>query len=40
MAAIIRAENLTHIYGQGMPDAATAIENLNFEIEENSYIPY
>lgn len=38
MAAIIRAENLTHIYGQGMPDAATAIENLNFEIEEGEFV--
>ena len=38
MAAIIRAENLTHIYGQGMPDATTAIENLNFEIEEGEFV--
>ena len=38
MAAIIRAEHLTHVYGQGMPDAATAIQDLSFEIEEGDFV--
>ena len=38
MAAIIRAEHLTHIYGQGMPDASKAIEDLSFEIEGGDFV--
>ena len=38
MAAIIRAEHLTHIYGQGMPDASKAIDDLSFEIEEGEFV--
>lgn len=38
MSAIIRAENLTHIYGQGMPDASVAIQDLSFEIQEGEFI--
>ncbi len=38
MGAIIRAEHLTQIYGQGMPDASTAIDDLSFEIEEGDFV--
>ena len=33
MAAIIKVEHLTHIYGEGMPDATTALEDVSFEVE-------
>lgn len=38
MAAIIRAEHLTHVYGAGMPGATTAIQDLNFEIQEGDFV--
>ena len=38
MAAIIRAEHLSHIYGQGMPDASVAIQDINLSIEEGDFI--
>ena len=34
MPAIVKVENLSYIYGEGMPDATTALRNINFEIEE------
>lgn len=38
MAAIIKTEHLTHIYGQGMPDATTALDDINIEIEEGEFV--
>ena len=38
MAAIIRAEHLSHIYGQGMSDASVAIQDINLSIEEGDFI--
>jgi len=38
MAAIIRAEHLSHIYGQGMPDASVAIQDINLSIEEGDFV--
>lgn len=38
MAAIIKVEHLTHIYGEGMPDATTALEDVSFEVEEGEFL--
>lgn len=38
MAAIIRAEHLSHIYGQGMPDASVAIQDISLSIEEGDFV--
>ncbi len=36
--SIIKLENLTYVYNQGMPDETTAIENINLEIQEGEFI--
>ncbi|MEG0110307.1 MAG: energy-coupling factor transporter ATPase [Oscillospiraceae bacterium] len=38
MPPIVKIENLTYIYGEGMPDATKAIDNISFEIEEGSFV--
>lgn len=38
MPAIVKVENLSYIYGEGMPDATTALRNVNFEIEEGEFV--
>ena len=38
MSAIVTVENLTYIYGEGMPDATTALNNVSFEIEESDFV--
>ena len=38
MAAIIKVEHLTHIYGEGMPDATTALDDVSFEVEEGEFL--
>lgn len=38
MAAIIKVEHLTHIYGEGMPDATTALEDVSFEVEKGEFL--
>jgi len=38
MAAIIKVEHLTHIYGEGMPDATTALMDVSFEVEEGEFL--
>ena len=38
MAAIIKTEHLTHVYGEGMPDATTALDDINIEIEEGEFV--
>ncbi|MEG0305659.1 MAG: energy-coupling factor transporter ATPase [Oscillospiraceae bacterium] len=38
MPPIVKVENLTYIYGEGMPDATKAIDNISFEIEEGSFV--
>lgn len=38
MPAIVKVENLSYIYGEGMPDATTALRNINFEIEEGEFV--
>lgn len=38
MAVMIEARHLTHIYGQGMPDATTALEDVSFAVEEGDFV--
>lgn len=38
MAAIIETRNLTYVYGQGMPDATTALEDVSFSVEEGDFV--
>ncbi len=38
MAAIIETRHLTHIYNAGMPDATTALEDINFAVEEGDFV--
>ncbi len=35
---IVKTEDLTYIYNAGMPNATTAIRDVNFEMEENSFV--
>ena len=35
---IIRVENLTYIYNQGMPDETVALENVSFSIAEGDFV--
>ena len=36
--AIIKTENLSHIYSEGTPFVKTAIDNINLEIEEGEMV--
>lgn len=38
MASVIRVEHLTYIYGEGMPDATTALDDVSFEIEKGEFL--
>ncbi len=38
MAAIIEARALTHIYNEGMPDATTALDNVDFAVEQGDFV--
>lgn len=38
MAAIIETKGLTHIYNAGMPDATTALEHVDFAVEEGDFV--
>ncbi|MEG2931471.1 MAG: energy-coupling factor transporter ATPase [Ruthenibacterium sp.] len=38
MSAIVKVENLTYIYNEGMPDATTALDNVSFEIENGEFV--
>ena len=38
MAVMIEARHLTHIYGQGMPDSAAALEDVSFTVEEGDFV--
>lgn len=35
---ILRVEGLTYTYNVGMPDAVTAVNNINFELEEGGFL--
>ena len=38
MPDIVRVEHLSYIYGQGMPDATVALDDISFSIEEGSFV--
>ncbi len=38
MSEIIRVENLSYIYGEGMPDATKALDDVSFSIEEGDFV--
>lgn len=38
MSSIVKVENLSYIYGEGMPDATVALNDVSFEIEEGSFL--
>lgn len=38
MASIIKTENLTYTYNNGLPDAVTAVDNISFEMEEHCFL--
>ncbi len=38
MPPIVKTEHLTFIYNEGMPDATAAIKDVNFEMEENTFL--
>lgn len=38
MPSIVQTENLGHTYNVGLPDATTAIKDINLEIEEGSFV--
>jgi len=38
MSEIIRVENLSYIYNQGMPDATTALDDVSFAVEEGDFV--
>ncbi len=38
MMAVIKTENLTHVYSQGTPFEKTAISNVNLEIEQGEFV--
>ncbi|MEG1744476.1 MAG: ATP-binding cassette domain-containing protein, partial [Ruthenibacterium sp.] len=38
MSAIVKVENLTYIYNEGMPDATTALDNVSFEIDDGEFV--
>ena len=37
MSEIIRVENLSYIYNQGMPDETKALDDVSFTVEAVSY---
>ncbi len=38
MASVIKVEHLTYIYGEGMPDATRALDDISFEIEQGEFL--
>ena len=38
MEEIIRVENLSYIYNQGMPDATKALDDVSFTVEEGDFV--
>ena len=38
MASIVKVEHLTYIYGEGMPDATKALDDVSFAIEEGEFV--
>lgn len=38
MSDIVKVEHLSYIYGEGMPDATVALDDVSFSIEEGSFV--
>ena len=38
MSEIIRVENLSYIYNQGMPDETKALDDVSFTVEEGDFV--
>ena len=38
MSEIVKVEHLSYIYGEGMPDATTALDDVSFSIEEGDFV--
>ena len=38
MSSIIKVEDLTYIYNEGMPDATVALDKVSFEVEEGDFV--
>lgn len=38
MPEIVKVEHLSYIYGEGMPDATTALDDVSFSIEEGDFV--
>lgn len=38
MAVVLKVENLSYTYNEGMPGATKALDNINLEIEEGSFV--
>ena len=38
MSDIVKVEHLSYIYGEGMPDATVALDDVSFAIEEGSFV--
>lgn len=38
MSAIIKVEDLSYIYNQGMPDETVALDHVSFEVEEGEFV--
>ena len=38
MPDIVKVEHLSYIYGEGMPDATVALDDVSFSIEEGQFV--
>ena len=38
MAEIIRVQDLTYIYNQGMPDETVALDHVNFTVQQGDFV--
>ncbi|MEF9970298.1 MAG: energy-coupling factor transporter ATPase [Ruthenibacterium sp.] len=38
MSEIVKVDHLSYIYGEGMPDATTALDDVSFSIEEGDFV--
>ena len=36
--SVIKVEHLTYIYGEGMPDATVALNDVSFEVERGEFL--
>ena len=38
MSSVIKIEHLSYVYGEGMPDATRALDDISFEIERGEFL--